>query len=44
MIAREQIVAAARASMGTPYHHQASVKGAAANAATPQAPKAAKAK
>jgi hypothetical protein len=33
MIAREQIVAAARASMGTPYHHQASVKGVAANAA-----------
>ncbi len=28
MIAREQIVAAARAWVGTPYHHQASVKGA----------------
>ncbi len=28
MIAREKIVAAARAWVGTPYHHQASVKGA----------------
>ena len=28
MIAREQIVAAARGWVGTPYHHQASVKGA----------------
>lgn len=27
MIAREQIVAAARGWIGTPYHHQASVKG-----------------
>jgi len=27
MITREQIVAAARSWIGTPYHHQASVKG-----------------
>ena len=31
MIAREQIVAAARARSGTPYHHQASCRGAGAD-------------